>query len=414
MKKTSYRKIQRSSGLKSPEERSEALDILVRAFNAPLRMEKHITKAVWQEPIFDPEDTRIVVAGGHVVSVVVLGPRMLRFGPAKVPAMTVGPVATHDGCRAMGYGSAAMNDATEYMRKKGVVLAYMQGLRGYYHRFGYFPFSMTAAIKFDRKEAARLAKPGWLRTMTLKDVERLRVLYEKAMADRICVAARDRIVWEWLIKRGVNSWIFEGPKTIVDARGKLCGYLTLNPEGGFGVREFVVANDEHAWRVALGAVVREAKRREANEIDLPMIWGDPMAVFLRQSVRAESKTRTSPDGAQLMMIVDFPALMRLLEPLLTKRWKKANPALRNVRFTIVSGIGSVGITAGRSGIRVGKPVEGPHVHIARQWLSGLVSGLYSVRDIVGREGVRIPASALPALEILFPAGWPFIFRGDHY
>jgi len=405
---------ERVSGLQSEKDRREALEVFGRAFSDPAGMERHVGECLWRGPTFDPEHTRIAVADGRVVSGLVMGPRTIRFGPARVPAMTIGPVGTHDRYRGRGYMAATMRDAAEYMRRSGILIAYLQGIADFYYRFGYYPFMAPGHVRFQRKDAERQSLPGRLRTMRRTDLARVRRLYDCAVAWRLCAAARDATVWGWLLGPGRRSWTFPGPRLILDKRGALRGYVTLRAGTDFGVGEIVTRRDEQSCRVALGAIAREARRREATEIALPLPWDDPLAVFLRHQVGAEFRLRSHPTGGALMMIVDFPALMRRLQPLFEARWRSFGGQPSGVRLNIESEIGAVGIAADRGGVRVGRAGKGPRVRVPRRWLSGLLTGYHRPADIARRKGARIPSDLMPAMEALFPAAWPWVYQGDNY
>ena len=409
---------ERSSGLRNVKDRREAVETILRAFTNPQDMERHMRDSLWREPIFDPEHTRITVARGRVVAAVVMGPRQIRFGPVSVPALTIGPVGTHDRYRKRGYAAAAMNDATDYMKENAVLAAYLQGIPDFYFRFGYYPFMAPGNAKFNREEARKEMRAGRLRIMTRQDLPAVSKLHTQATAERICAADRDPKLWDWLLGPGGKSWLFSGPRVILDARGRPCGYLTLNPKGELRVREIVVKQDEPSCRAALGALVREAKRRETKEITLPLPWNDALAVFLRQYVGAEFKMWSNPTSGALLKIVDFPALMRKLEPLFARRWQAA-PTLADTAFTLESEIGAVGFTLSHGGVRVanrpvGKPGSEPCAYVPARWLSGLLTGYYSVADVAPRQGSVIPAELKPALEVLFPPAWPYVYQADNY
>ena len=402
------------SGLSSKKIRREAVEVVRRAFTDVPVAERALMFSRWREPVFDPEHTRVAISEGRAVSVILMAPRMMRFGPVKVPAMTVGPVATHDRYRKRGYCAAAMNDASAYMKENGFLLAYLGGVPNFYYRFGYYPYMSRGNVEFKREEAGKEARAGRLRAMTRKDLPRVRRLYDEVTAERICAAARDDKVWDWLIGPGGRASLFEGPKMILDARGRLCGYLTMKPKAPLQVHEIVVRQDEAGCRAALGALVREARRHELKEVTLPLPWDDALAVVLRQYVGAEFKLWAHPTGGALMKIVDFPGLMRRLQPLFARRWRRAGKALPTLRFTLSSEIGAAGFTVERGGVRVSDPLRGSRVRIPQRWLSGLITGYHAVRDIARRRGASVPTRLMSVLEVLFPHGWPFVYKGDSY
>ena len=405
---------ERVSGITNAKDRREVLDVYIRAFTNRGFMENHMGRSLWRGALGKMEHTRVAVADGQVVSAVTMGPRMMRFGPVAVPAMTIGPVGTHDHHRKQGYGFAAMNDATKYMEENGFLIAYLQGIPNYYHRYGYYPYMARTSATFGRENAKKEGLAGKMRAMTREDLPKVAKLYESVTAGRICASVRDSELWQWLLRYGTKTWLFRSPKVIIDGGGRLCGYLTIDSKDRLDVREVIVRQDEASHRAALGAIVREARRREAKEISLTIPWDEPLAVFIRQYVGCEFKMSGNPTGDLVLKVVDFPALMQKLEPLFTQRWKAARSSLPEVRFTLAAEIGSVGFTVGHNNVRVGPPVKGSRVYIPQRWLSGLLTGYYSIKDIAPRKKASIPSRLLPVMEILFPAGWPWTFKADNY
>jgi predicted N-acetyltransferase YhbS len=399
----------------APGDRAHTLETIARSFSGVERMERHMVEGLWRGSAVNPEDTRVVVVDGRVVSTVVMSPRTIRFGPVTVPAMTVGPVATHDRYRKRNFASLSMQDATRSMKERGILVAYLQGIPNFYHRFGYYPYLARSSAKFSRENAAKVSLPGRLRALTKRDLPAARRLYDAASAGRICAAVRGEDVWNWLLRFGTNTWVFTSPRVILDSRGTPCGYVTTSDRDGFSAREIVVKQDERSLRVTLGALVREAKRREAKEITLSRLpWDDPLAVYLRQYVGAEFTLSSNPTGGPLLLLVDFPVLMKRLEPLFSKRWTEAHSALRPAAFTLKSEIGAVGLQVSGKGVALTEPARGLVVKVPQRWLSGLLTGYYSVDDIASRDGARIPSELKPVLNILFPKGWPFVYQGDDF
>jgi len=412
-RKNAAARIERLSGIRSAQDRRELIEAMGRAFSNPGWMEEH-AQGLLTPPIYDPEHTRVAVAGGRVVAGVVMAPRRVRFGPVTVPAMTLGPVGTHDHHRKRGYAAAAMHDASRYMRENGVLLAYLQGIEDFYYRFGYYPYMAPGRAAFRRKNAQAESRPGKLRVMRKAHVPALMRVFDAVTAERTFAAVRDRRLWEWLVGPARRSWLFRDPKVILDGRDRLCGYVA----GGHGEEltfdEFLVRGDPASCRAALGALVAEAKRREKGKISVPLPWDDPFAVFLRQNVATEFKSWSDPTGGPLLKIVDFPALMKALEPLLDRRWQASGARLPATRFTLAGELGQVAVSASGRGVRVTDKPAGPTVRVPQRWLSGLLTGYYSVREVAAAKGSTVPAELRDALDVLFPTGWPFAYRGDNY
>ncbi len=413
-KKSRSRLPERLSGIRDEKDRQAVVELFGRAFEDPRWMERHMDRSLLCGPVFEAEHTRVAVVDGSIVSAVTMAPRMIRFGAVKVPAMTIGPVGTQDRYRKRGYMAAVMNDASRYMEENGYLVAYLGGIPDFYNRFGYYPYQASGSVTFRRENARKEARPGKLRAMTRKHLPAVRRLYDKATANRVCAAARDAKVWDWLMGPGRRSWLFSKPKVILDGRGRLCGYATCTRGGGPGRTEIVVRQDEASCRAALGALVADARRREAKEIVLSLPWDDALAVFLRQCVGAEFRISSSATGGPLMKVVDFPVLMRRLQPSFAQRWQDARSSLPAARFTLESEIGKVGLWVTGNSVRVGPPGPGAAVRVPQRWLSGLLTGYYAVRDVAGRKGAAVPPDLMPVMDILFPPGWPFVCSGDSY
>lgn len=411
-------KLERVSGLQSEKDMQEALDVIVSSFPKEPRMRQHMEMALWKGPVFKPEHTRIAVVDGHVVSVIVMAPRTVWVDSVKVPAMTVGPVATLESYRKQGYCRTVMEDVHRYMEQNGILLAYLQGGIRIYGRFGYFRYlhggcgEGTSEIKTEDAEIWALR--GRLRRMRYSDISYLARLYERVNAGRTMAAIRNRNIWEWMIKYAVNTWLFSEPHVILDEKGRLCGYLTFVSKDSMGIREFVVDDDEVAWRATLGALSRRARKLGSETITLPLPWEASMTLFLRQMVGVKFSTTIRRGGGALMKIVNFPKLMRNLQPLFNERWKKRTLRCEKIRFTLASEIGDVGITLSNNTITICQPDSSRRAWIPLRWLPGLISGIYSVYDIAIQKESKIPDTILPILDILFPAGWPVTYRADMY
>ncbi len=375
--------------------------------------ERHIDRCMWQGSMFDPEHTRVVVVGGCVVSTVIMAPRRMRFGTVDVPAMGIGPVATHDRHRKRGYGALSMNDTTRYIEENGIPVAYLGGIRDFHQPFGYYPFAPSrSAASFPREAGRRESTPGRLRAMRKQDLPTLRRIFDGATAERVGTAARDREMWKWLLKYASRSWYFYNPKVIQDGGGKVRGYVCLAPGENLEVREIVVKQDETSCRAAVGALVREAKRREVKHVVLPLPWDDALAVFLRQYVGASFTLSCSVNSGRLLKIVDLPGLMKRLEPEFSRRWRAVDPGSQEIRFSLRSEIGTAAFALSRNGVRIGEKVEGATVRIPQRWLSGFVTGYYNVRDVAPRSGASIPGRLAGPFQALFPTGWPYIYQAD--
>ena len=406
--------MERLSGLQGAQDRRETSEVMMRAFRTGPNMEDLLYRSRWTGVYGAPEYTRVVVAEGRVVSAVVTAPRAIRFGPVAVPAITIGPVGTHDRHCRKGYAATAMRETNRWAREQGVLVAYLQGIADFYHRFGYYPFAAYGTLKFQRREAEKVAAKGRVRKMTRGDLRAVSTLYRRISAARFCSAEREPALWPWLLKTGGNDNLFAEPRVILNEQGAVVGYFTRARRDGLHAPEIVVKPDEAGARVALGALTRLAKQREWKEISLSLPYDDPFCAFARQHVNADYGFNSHPTGGLLMAILDFPELLRRIEPMFAERRKAAGAMLKPQAFTLASDIGEVGLTITRSGVTIGEAVKGPRVTVPQRWLSGLLTGHWTPDDIAARPGVRLPKKLLPLLRALFPRTFPHVYQGDNY
>lgn len=402
--------IERVSGWQTEADREEALRVMRDGFGTLAQ----VIRSRCSEPIFKPEHGRVVVANGHVVSAAIVGPRHIRFGPVKVPALTIGPVATDEACRKRGYAAALMNDITAYAKSRGILATYLGAIPDFYHRFGYYPFRapVTATLRYDNTHKASL--PGRMRKMTRKDVDAVRRIYNRVTKERICAAVRDRAVWDWLLGPGSKTWQWMNARVILDRKGAVHGYATGSFEDRMNLRELVVNPSEESIRAALGALAWQARRAVAGEIEVQLPYDDPFAVFVRQEVGADFTIRAKSTGGQLLCIVDLPELLRRLEPLFTRRLRDARAGLSPVEFSLDCDGERAGFRVSAKSVKVGRASARRIARVPRRWMTGLLTGYHTVQDIRPRKGVSIPAALQPVMDILFPGGWPFIYQGDNY
>lgn len=403
--------LERVGGFSCVREKREALDTIVKAF-APSQWQPLAAASIWRPPVSDPGLTRVAIADGRVVSVAVLGRRHLRFGPCLIPAMTIGPVATHPDYEGQGFGTAVMGDVAAFMARCRAHLGYIQGIPGFYSRFGYYSYLAKSKIVVQRAAMEPFLGRGVLRRMKPEDLPDVRRIYNHATSRRTCAARRDAATWTWLTRSRRNALFFE-PRVIQDREGITAGYVTFDPVDPFHVREVVVRQDPVACAAALGAICRAAARKHAQEVELKLPWDGALMTFCRQRVGGVFHAYCNPTGGSLMRIVDFPRLMKSLEPLLSERIRAADRRFSG-RMRLVAGTESVGLRLDKGTVSTGRANGGPALVVPERWLPGLLTGYCTPDDLRLTEGVAVPPTLRSLLSVLFPRCWPFVYQGDNY
>jgi len=400
--------------LRTREETAEVIDLAARCFGNYEQMAGFLRRAAYAPGFHDPEFTRIVRARGRIVSMAMMIPRTLRFGPARVPAVTMGPICTDLRHRRRGHAAAVMHNAIDFLRSRGILLAYLGGIPDFYHRFGFYPYRWEYALKATVRDCLEVGAPGRLRKLVPRDRPSAGRVYDMATRDWLCAADRPPQVWDWLLRlvRHHAGWPFPAPRAILHARGRFIGYFTTEGAGDtLTCRETIVEPTLSSFTAALGAIARFARKHKKTRLEFRAPPHCAFARFLSAHVPAEMSLRTHPGGGPLMSVVDVERLIATLAPLLQQRLG-ATLAARSTAFTLRSGTAAVGFAWRAGRLAVGRPRRGAVADVAPRYFSGLLTGFYAVRTLAGCKGVTIPDRLIEPMEALFPAGYPMVAAGD--
>jgi len=430
------RKLEYVGAMRTQAEREQAIDLASRSFSTYENMTSHLGRVALADGTYDPELTRIVRADGKVVAAVVMTPRTVRFGPARVSAVSIGPICTDSRYRKRGYASVGMRDAVRLLRERGFLIAYLGGIPNFYHRFGFYPYRWSYSLKVRATDAIRAGASGRLRKLAPRDRQAASRLYSRVFADRLCSADRGADLWDCLLVRAARHsfWLFNNPRALLDARGRFIGYFTSGTSGEtLSCQETVVEPRVASFRSALGAIGRLARKSDKATVEFWMPPDDPLAAWLAAHVPTRIEMGAHPTGGPLMCVVSFGSLMAALKPLFEQRLRESEYVGKPLALTLRSGDGAVGLSwrarsekrdryilpVGPSGAPhkmylslFSPPARGPVASVPPRYLSGVLTGFYDVRAVAAYQGVLIPERLLRPMSILFPVGHAMVVRGD--
>lgn len=244
------------------------------------------------DPHDQPENTRVLLVGGEIVSVVHLLLRRAYACGTTVGFGLVSMVATHPAHRRRGYARLLLADAEHHMREAGLCYAVLMG------RFGYYggPLGWHWCDEKRRALPSVYVAPAMERSdlsledATQEDVPFLADLYEKRYAARFGPVVRSPEYWRrWSLRRPE-----EGSYVVVREGGKPVGYFHV----GSSVDEFAWAQEssEAAERVFLGASAWVA-RQGASDFACWLDEGDAPAQQGLQAAFGELPTTlVDPQG----------------------------------------------------------------------------------------------------------------------
>ena len=280
---------------------------------------KHPSLSVGQshlDPYDRPENTRVLLVNGEIVSVVHILARRAYAFRRPVGFGLISIVATHPEHRRRGYLRLLMADAEQHMRERGLCYGVLMG------RFGYYAGSLgwhwcdekRHALRSIRLAPATECPSLALEEATAENVPFLADLYQSRYATRFGPVVRSSEYW--------RSWSLRRPKegVYVTARdGARClGYFHF----GSGVDEigWVRELPRASERVFLGASAWAARRGESqvafwfDEIDepahkalraafgdLPRTFVDPQGQPVRDGAPTRFVPKHCPDESGLMV-----------------------------------------------------------------------------------------------------------------
>ena len=174
------------------EERETVHQMLDRAF--PHMSKSFFDKQADNDPVLRPEDTRILLEDGRILSSVRVYFRSIYCEGETVTVGGIGDVGTDPAARGQGYATRLLNDAIEYMRKKNAVLSLLfTRINLFYRRVGYFTIP---TIDLDIPIPSSTKKITYRKADMNRDFSRLAQLYHAFNHRRIGPICRTESYWK--------------------------------------------------------------------------------------------------------------------------------------------------------------------------------------------------------------------------
>ena len=183
--------------------------------------EKHVKRAVCNEPFFRRERIRVARYNNVLTACLHIHKRLVYFHGRHLLMGGIGGVATHPAHRRKGLARRLLEDATVYMRKKKYDLSVLFGEPAIYEKSGWqtlTSFSLHSKLPLfqDRLLTMRKARPD--------DLKHLQKWYVQFNGKRTGPVLRNRKYWELWIKQVIQKRF--AYKTYIVSRCKLnIGYF---------------------------------------------------------------------------------------------------------------------------------------------------------------------------------------------
>lgn len=232
-------------GCLSREELRTVVNLLDRAFEKTAR--EYFERHLLHDATLSPDDTRVLVQDGRIVSSVQIFPRAMWVANRKIPFGGIGNVGTEPAVRRSGFASLLMRDALEQMRQRGYPLSVLTtDINSYYEKFGYRTV-VREVLTFTEIPFVGNARPF----DKAHDLEDVMGIYEQYNAGSIGPQVRDEAYW-----RTQFEFLGEDTFLVAEEAGRPIGYMRAGYEKkDFHVREFAARSGApRVFALLLGAL----------------------------------------------------------------------------------------------------------------------------------------------------------------
>ncbi len=384
------------SGALAKSDQQAVLEVLSRAFDSPILAEN--TRSGFFRGYESPYPNVVLVrVGGEVAAVAVVSKRTIRLLNSSVPALTVGPLAIHPDYQGQGLASQLMGGVHALASELAVGVTYLQGIPGFYSRYGYHPLLSRSKVVF-RADDIRPAGAVEVRQATSSDLPELSNLFDLNARLFSCSSQRTKDDWEWLTKHGSSTYYFFRPSVVV-AHGEVVGYFCSDATDLGRIREACYRLADSDIALFLTGLKKYATNQHISVLELMAAHGSPVHEHMKRAGDAEFVELIQQTSGQLLRVGDLDLVMSHIQASLKKAdlTLVAHEAASKVIITIST----------RS-----RPDEAEKVILSAERLPGLLSGYLAGTSAID-PGVPLKPHALRFLE-LAGAQSPFIYQGDNF
>jgi predicted acetyltransferase len=323
-------------------------------------------------------------------------------------------VSTRPKHRGRGFGRLLMERTIEYMRQEGFLVSILFGIPGYYHRFGYatvMPRSSLARVKVSAAEA--LDGGLHIREAAPDDYDALVAIYNAENAGRNGPMKRSK---EAFVQSdsGSEDWFQERKRILVaEVDGRPVGYALgeqeWQSESKWGEEAVEIAAPGVTAQTAGRSLVRGLASAAADErvetLTLEMLPDAPLAAVLRE-VGYRQEIAYSHNQGSMGRIIELGGLVAALTDTVIARLNEQAAGEQVGEIVFDCGGEQAKISCGR-GRRLA-------VNLPQEALLQLLMGYCSTAELRLKWPGCVLEEDVAVVDALFPAGYPYMWRSDHF
>lgn len=347
-----------------------------------------------RDPGFLPENSRVALVDGEIVSVVQIFDRQMLIGGVPVRVGGVGSVGTRPAHRGRGYNTAVLRNAVEYMEREGYDLSLLfTGINGFYGRVGWQTFEHVDEMTLHLPTLApAFPFDGEVRPIRWdEDLDAIAAIHEATNRDATGPTLRTRAFWE-----AHRIWFPFDPNRflVAVADGRIVAYVRDN------VSEYGYLDGWENAAVAL--VARAFQNADVSEMSVPRLR--PFDDVL--SAHGFEIAAVKPVSWFMFRIIRFDSLLSKLLPQMQARWTGAGVGFRSGGLRLRGDFGDATIAFGTEGLSVaagGSSDATIQLEPSHAEMMDMILGQVSPDALAERAQTDLPRDATRALfATLFP------------
>jgi predicted acetyltransferase len=322
-----------------------------------------------------------------------------------VPMAGISEVHTEAAYRRQGLMRTLFGHLDGYLRERGFPLSLLFGIPDFYHRFGYATALVNSVVRIPTRQAELARASLVARAITEPDIPLLRALYEQDCRGRSGPLARQPAAWS----RMLRGWAWhDAPQhcAVHADDGTLRGYAFWRPDRRRCHVDELIAADFEALESLLAVLAREAVARRVEYIHFRVPADHPVALLARR-LGGTVETRLPYNSDGMLRVLDLQAVLDRVAPALAVRLATIrSPSAVRLVVHAPEGTATRDISEPGGAIvecRTTLPVAGQ-----------LLMGFRDPAEAAAAGELTTDPAALPLLQMLFPAGYPYCWSYDHF
>ncbi|MCE5258994.1 MAG: GNAT family N-acetyltransferase [Chloroflexi bacterium] len=347
--------------------------------------------------------TRIeVFIDDAVASSVLVFNRTIRIGSIPLRCGGIGDVSTKRAYRQQGYARLMLEDAVAFMKEDGFHFAALFGIPNFYPKFGFAPAIPGTESTIATRDAELAQARFPIRPMRPEDRPRLAAIYEQMNAVRTLSCVRDPATWDgFRIGAGWNDRI--DAFVVLDGE-QIIGYASYDLDPWRCAFGEVGYSTPDAWSTILAEAARQALEKRVEKLTIHAPADDPFVHYCRR-LGCSTSLYYARNAHGMARLIDQRATLQAVQPLLKQRLERSSAAWRGT-LVFATDLGEDAVELGHGAAVVLKLPQ----TMLTQWLLGYCA----VAESIFESAVRVPEQILPALQAIFPTGYPYIYASDRF